>query len=79
MASLSSVSDRIKAKKIAYGAKAETWAARLDKLDQLEPAAFAATDAAITAAETDLSGMEADMRALTNGVPPTPLPNSGGA
>ena len=33
-------------------AKAEGWAARLDKLDALEPVAFAATDAAVTAAES---------------------------
>ena len=76
MASLSSVADRIKAKKAAYAAKAEGWAARLDKLDALEPMAFTSTDAAIAAAETDLSGMEADMRALTNAGPPAPLPAS---
>jgi hypothetical protein len=77
MTSLSAVADRIKAKKAAYAAKAEVWAARLDKLDKLEPAAFAAADAAVTAAEADLGGMEADMRTLTNAVPPTPLPTSG--
>ena len=70
MASLASVADRIKAKKAAYAKKAEEWAARLDKLDEREPDAFAATDAAIVAHEADLDSMEGDMRALTN-VPPT--------
>lgn len=69
MASLASVADRIKTKKANYAAKAEGWAARLDALDKREPDAFAATDAAVTAYESDLSGMEADMRALTNGNP----------
>jgi hypothetical protein len=78
MASLSSVADRIRAKKGVHAAKAEAWAARLDKLDKLEPDIFAATDAAIGAYETDLSGMEADMRALTNGVPPTDSQKSQG-
>jgi hypothetical protein len=77
MTSLSSVADRIKAKKLAYASKAEIWGSRLDKLDALEPAAFTATDAAVAAAETDLAGMESDMRALTNAGPPTPLPQSG--
>lgn len=74
MASLAAVSDRIKAKKLAYAAKAEGWAARLDALDAREPEAFAATEAALALNETDLSGMEADMRALTNGAPAGPLP-----
>jgi hypothetical protein len=69
MASLASVSDRIKAKKALYAKNAEAWGARLDRLDKLEPDAFAATEAAIAAHETDLAGMEADMRALTNGDP----------
>lgn len=69
MASLASVADRIKAKKALYAKNAEAWAARLDKLDAAEPDAFAATEAALASHETDLSGMEADMRALTNGNP----------
>lgn len=73
MASLASVSDRIKAKKELYAKKAEAWAVRLDALDKREPDAFAATEAAIGAHETDLSDMEADMRALTNGAPVGPL------
>ena len=80
MSSLSSVADRIKAKKAAYAGKAEAWAARLDKLDALEPAAFAATDAAVAAAETDLSAMEAEVRMLTNAGPtasPASAPKSG--
>lgn len=71
MASLSSVADRIKAKKQLYAEKAESWGARLDALDKREPDAFAATEAAIVSHETDLSDMEADMRALSNGGPPT--------
>lgn len=85
MSSLASVADRIKAKKALHASKAEEWAARLDKLDQLEPEAFASTDASIAALEGDLGGMEADMRALTNGGPtvtaqglPPSLPKSGG-
>jgi len=76
MTSLSAVADRIAAKKAAYTAKAQGWAARLDKLDKLEPAAFDATEAAITAHETDLSGMESDMRSLTNMGAPAPSPAS---
>jgi hypothetical protein len=76
MPNLSSVADRIKQKKAAYVVRAESWSARLDKLDALEPAAFASTDAAIAAAEADLGEMESDMRSLTNMGPPTPSPAS---
>lgn len=69
MSSLAGVADRIKAKKALHASKYEDWAARLDKLDQLEPDAFASTEASVAALEADLSGMEADMRALTNGAP----------
>lgn len=74
MTSLASVSDRIRAKKESYAKKAEEWGARLDEIDRREPEAFRATEAALVSHETDLSDLEADMRALTNG-PPT-LPKS---
>jgi hypothetical protein len=72
MSNLTAVADRIKAKRALYVQKAEEWSARLDKLDALEPVAFAAADATVTAVETDLTSMEADMRVLTN-LPPEPV------
>lgn len=75
MSKLSEVADRIKAKKLAHEAKADEMAARLDAIDQREPEVFDMADNAIAQQDTDLSGMEADMRALSN-LAPGPLPKS---
>ena len=75
MTKLSAIADRIKAKKAMHDAKADEWAARLDALDKREPQAFAVGDAVIAERETDLAGMEQDLRTLSN----LPLAGSGGS
>jgi hypothetical protein len=75
MTKLSAIADRIKAKKAGHDKKADEWAARLDALDKREPEAFAVGDAVIAEREADLSGMEQDLRTLSN----LPLAGSGGS
>jgi hypothetical protein len=64
--SLGSVLARMQEKTAHHGMVAADWASRLDKLDQREPAAFAAGEAIISKRETDMAEMEANIRALSN-------------
>jgi hypothetical protein len=69
MTKLSAIADRIRLKKLAHDKVADEWAARLDALDKREPEAFAAGHAVLAERETDLAGMESDLRALSNNGP----------
>lgn len=66
MSKLSEAADRLARKKVVHDNKGDEWNRRLDALDQLEPAAFAMGDAAITEREVDLAGMENTIRTLSN-------------
>lgn len=66
MASLASIAERIKEKKIAHAAKADEWAKRLDEVDKREPDAFKIGDAAVAEREQDLTSLENDLRVLSN-------------
>ncbi len=72
MATLSAVAERIKQKQAAHQAKADQISKRLDALDQAEPAAFASLEYSIGSMEVDLSSMESEVRALSNGAPLAP-------
>jgi hypothetical protein len=69
MTKLSAIADRIRLKKLAHDKVADDWAKRLDELDKREPEAFAAGHAVLAERETDLAGMESDLRALSNNGP----------
>src|SRR5579862_7762625 len=71
MASLGSISDRIKAKKAAHQAKADEWAAELDHMDQLEPELFAAGDAAVAERAADMDELRANFEGLRSNLGPT--------
>ena len=66
MTKLSSIGDRIAAKKKAHDAKADEWGSRLDSIDAREPAAFAAGDAVLAEREQDIDQFERDMKQLSN-------------
>lgn len=66
VATLGSIGDRIAAKKAKHAAKAEEWALRLDRLDEIEPQAFAMGDAAVAEREEDIAQFEKDIRGLSN-------------
>lgn len=66
MTTMGAIGQRIAAKKAKHDAKAEEWAVRLDKLDEIEPQAFSIGDAAVAEREADMSQFESDMKVLSN-------------
>jgi hypothetical protein len=66
MGKLGAIAERIAEKKKAHDKKADEWASRLDKIDNLEVSAFQVGDAVVDEREADLRDFESDMRQLSN-------------
>lgn len=70
MATLSAMAERIAQKKAVHQAKADEWSKRLDAIDKVEPAMFAAGDEVVAAAEEDIAGFEQEMKDIGKNIAP---------